>query len=319
MAELVTSPGYKGRLAFGQQGSSAAWDGADSVAGILAEFTSEDIKPDVKTNYTPGACGHISQSIRRRRLGTKGGMGGFKLGLCHDQAIALFEAILGKNTSGTITLDKTTELPCYTAFVDKDYGVSSADTFKMNNARVKRAVLSSSQNDQSVMLALELLGSTVSIGATFPSSGFTAPAEVIFQHYELALTMGGATQKPVSVELTFDNALVEDVFRNSRDRLAAPRGRRIISGVVELDWNASAKALYDLWQADTAFTFSMVLTLVGTTKTVTIASASSGCKFDGEAPAIDAENYTNTVKFPFTFYAVAAGGDDEVSVVVASS
>lgn len=316
MAEQVTSPGYKWRVAIGKQGSSAAWDGADSTAGILAEVTETGTKPEIRTNYLPGAVGHISQSIGRRRLGTKGGRSNFRLGVAGDQAGALLELAFGKVSSGTYSFDKTVELPCYTVFEDKDFG--GTDVYKMNNGRCRRAVFTSSQDDPHLMMAVEMLGSTVVAGATFPSSGFASPAELILQHYECVLTMGGATQKPVSIELTIDHQLTDNVYRNSRDRLGLPRGRRLITGVVELDWNSAAKALADLWLADTAFTFNLAYTITGGTRSITFASASSGCKFDGELPDGAAENFTNTVRFPFTFYNVAAGGDDELTAVLTS-
>jgi len=314
MAETQTAPGYKARLAFGEQGTSGAFDGADATAGVLLEIVDEDFKPDIRTNYLPGAVGHISQSSIRRRLGTKGGTGTLRVGCVYDQLDELLKAIMGKVSSGTYSFDKTVELPCNTVFVDKDFG-GSGDTFKLNNARVQRAVFSSSQDDPHFMLALSLLGSTLAGGATFPSSGFSAPTGLIPQHYECTLSMGGVAQKPKSVEVTIDHQLVEDVYRNSRDRLAIPRGRRLVTGVVELDWNALSKALVDLWLADTAFTFQWQFTIGA--NTITFNSASNGCKFDGDVPNISAENFANTVRLPFTFYSVAAGGDDELTVVLA--
>jgi len=303
MAELATSQGYKTVV---QAGNQTVW-GTVVPATVRFDVIEETFRQEIASKIVPGADGQKSQRANRRRLGVASANGGFKTGVFADQTNKILEMAFGNVVSAGAFNFPVGDGILYTFEIDKA-GVTTVGQMNSIDNRVNRAVFSSSQDQQDLTATYEFLGSAMS-GSIAVTPGISSPTGVVLQHYELVLTINGTAYFPRSVEVTIDHALVDDVYRTSRGRLAIPAGRRVVKGVFELDWSDTTKALYSSFLNDTDFGFD--LTWTNGTNSLTLKThtpASAGAKFDGETPTGDPQNFTLPLRLPFTCYS-----DDPIS------
>lgn len=312
MAELLTSQGYKTVV---QVGNQTLW-GTPVAATTRFDVMEETFRQEITSKIVPGADGQKSQRANRRRLGVASANGGFKTAIFADQIDKVLEMAFGKVGSvGTFNFPEGDGI-LFSFEIDKA-GVTTVGQMQSLDNRINRAVFASSQDQQDLTVTYEFLGSAMN-GSITMTPAIASPTGVVLQHYELVLSINGTTYFPRSVELTINHALVDDVYRTSRGRLAIPAGRRVVSGVFELDWSETTKTLYSSFLNDTDFGFSLTWTNGANSLVLkTHTPASAGAKFDGETPTGDPENFTLPLRLPFTCYSNDVLGTDDLTGVAA--
>lgn len=308
MAELAVTAFYEHFFRFGKK---ADWD-TDVGSNIYQPLAivSEGIKGDIGERKADVMAGKISRLDQHRRQGLKGAQGPFKAYLCTTNSADLMEMAFGKISSLTALFDQATELMLYNFEIDK-----GPDVHRAINCRPTSAHISSEQDSSGLMIDFSILGQSFVSGTTLTATSKTLYTGPIFQHYELVLTINGTAYYPSAFEITIDHGLDANIFRTSQTRLAMKRGRRNVTGIITVDYNAATKALLDLWQADSQFGFSAKWTnSTASLDLQTSTPGSVGARFTGEVPEFSGEETAVPLKLPFTCQSTAAG-DDELKAV----
>lgn len=110
--------------------------------------------------------------------------------------------------------------------------------------KVNSAVWRSAPN-QDLTLTLDVQGKTETVGnaGTFPSLSISQDQPYV--HHQSTLTLGGTAYKPNSIEISVNNGLLLDRFRNTQTRDELPEGDRVITLVVEVPYTSTQTGLYD--------------------------------------------------------------------------
>jgi hypothetical protein len=151
-----------------------------------------------------------------------------------------FPRVLGANANGT-AYELAETLPTFVMAEDR-----VAKVLTWSGCKVDRAVLRGQKGGLlTLVLTIEALTESAGAAGTFPSLTITyTRAYAIF---ELTLAIGGANREIESFELTLNNNLVKDDFRNSQTRVELPVGPREITLQAAVPFTANnGAALYDV-------------------------------------------------------------------------
>lgn len=308
--ELVTSQGVNTVVRTWKQ---AAWDTLTKTTCYDLQIIDESFSDNQDTRFAPGADGTLSILPSRSRQGVKLPGGSLRCP-CEPLALEILLAMLMHHNpaGGVYNLSDTSDDLPYVIQVKK----SGVNTVQFGNCRLASGALSSSQANRDLMFEGNFIPALAALDATLQdySSGKT-PTLPIFQHEDLVLTVAGSEVKPVSLAFSIDHGLDPSVIRNSQTRLAIPKGRRAVTGVMELDWNAASKALYsDYKLAGDPFKLSAVWTMVIGSATYTLSittpTSEATCLFTGGLPPSSADAQSQTITMPFMCGRTAATADD---------
>jgi len=243
MAEMDVHAGYAGALGIKKE---AVWNTALTPPTKFLEIESETFDEVRNWIDTMGIDGTRSRSKHRSAATTLDPRGGFKLnGVKGADLDLLLELALGAYGSGTGYAADL--LPSFTTVVKKGH---LYDVF--SGCRVASLAFDASDADQALKAALEAICGTFAPG-TAESLGTPSYADEVPLVFQGAtFTAGVASVRAKNFKLTVTNKFDEQVFRNSRSRLALPViGEREVNGELELDWNAAnVTAVMDDWRAD---------------------------------------------------------------------
>lgn len=128
------------------------------------------------------------------------------------------------------------------------------NNLRHNGLKVNTAVFRSATN-QPLQLTLDLQGKTEEAGIAMPAISATLSALQPYIHHQLVATLGSTAYDVDNVEITVNNALALDLFRNSQTRQELPEGDRIVTVACDFPHTADEAALYDIAVAGIAGTF----------------------------------------------------------------
>lgn len=208
---------------------------------VAYEFLSESIGKTGSIVDTAGLRGTRSHVSERTRAGIYQVGGSITMCPTPEEWAGLLPWILGANASGTtFALAETLQ----TRYIQKRLmaggGTKSVATYA--GCVISRATIESSEGSP-VQLTLDIVGTTETMGTTFPS---ITPAIVSgpFMHYEGVLTLASSSRAFRRATIVIDNGL--DVkFNNSQTASSITAADRNISVSVEVPYEDGNVGLYE--------------------------------------------------------------------------
>lgn len=217
---------------------------------VAFEFLSESLGKTGTILDTAGLRGTRSHVSERTRAGIYQVGGSITMTPTPEEWAYLFPWILGANGSGTTyALAETLQTRYVQKRIISGGGTKSVATYA--GCVVNRATIESSEGSP-LQLTLDVVGTTETMGTTFPS---ITPAIVSgpFMQYEGVLTLQASTRAFRRATIVIDNAL--DVkFNNSQTASSITPTDRNITVSVEVPYESGNVDLYDQALAGAAAT-----------------------------------------------------------------
>lgn len=208
---------------------------------VAFEFLSESLGKTGSIIDTAGLRGTRSHVSERTRAGIYQVGGSITMTPTPEEWAYLLPWILGTNASGTTyALAETLQTRYVQKRIMSGGGTKSVATYA--GCVIGRATIESSEGSP-VQLTLDIVGTTETMGTTFPS---ITPAIISgpFMHYEGVLTMQAGTHSFRRATIVIDNGL--DVkFNNSQYASTITAADRNISVSVEVPYESGTVGLYD--------------------------------------------------------------------------
>lgn len=138
----------------------------------------------------------------------------------------------------------------------------------------------SSRAGQPLQLALDIQGTSVTLGTSFPSIAASLSTRRPYIHHELVCTLGGSPYKVDNVELTINNALKTDRYWNTQTRQGLPATDYQIGLSIDFPFTTDEASLYDIATA------GVTGTLVWTKGTVSCTATFAALQAPLESPPV---------------------------------
>lgn len=249
-----------------------AGDESDDVVDEAYEFTSETMTRSVEHIGGVGISG--DRQVRQERIveGTIDVSGSITMEPTPDEMDKWLPRILGgaKQVDNTISIANT--LPEFILEISK---VGRA--FKFANCKVNRATIRVATGSV-VELTLDVLAKTFTTPASITSVPLVQAAPYVF--HEGVLTLIALTREFNEAELTIENNLLGDIYRNSQTRSHIPEGPVAVTFNPTLPFTADEVDILNQTVAGAAAT----LVLTKGAKSLTVALGN--LKFNGPGPQV---------------------------------
>ena len=303
MTEQVFA-GYAGALGIKAESS---WNTKATPPTTFLEIESETFNEMRNWIDTMGIDGTRSRSKSRSAATTLDPRGGFKLaGTKSADLGALLALALGAYGVGTGYMADA--LPSFTAVILK------GDQYSVYTGCMMTGLdFDASDADQALKLTAEAVAGALVVGtsADLGTPSYANEPPLVFAGS--SLSVGGTSVISKSFKLSVKNKLEEQMFRNSRSRVALPViGEREVNGEIGLDWNdANIAAFLTGWRADQYAALSTTFT----NGVHNVTFICPNCRFPTDwAQLANKDALGTTAKFEAR--SSAAGARDELQVYV---
>lgn len=300
-----TNQGYRGALGLIKEAVLGTAKTAQTGTLKYLEIESETFGAPIGTAESKGITGSRSRSKHTIVQGKKDVRGGFVInGAKGADFDLLLELSLGNYASGTGYPKDI--LPSFTVV---RYAPPIYDIFA--GCKMSKFGLASSQDDQALKLTAEVVGMTRANGVQTDLGTPSYADEIPLTHMRSTFTVASESVRTKSFGLNVVNALDEEVYRNSQNRLALPENDlRSVDGEMMLDWNQdNIDHVLDLWEA---WTFGELMAEY-TNGVYVVTVVAPNCIFPSERAKIGGPG---TLEEPVKFNAFAStpGASDEVYI-----
>ncbi len=238
-------------------------------------------------------------------FGTRAVGGPLVMDVRPDELAVVLPYILGAAASGEnfATAETLTE---FYALVDK-----VADIYLYAGCKVNQATFRSSAN-QLLNLSLDVVAKTETGGQTFPAISSSLSAFRPYIHHQGVLTLGGTAYPHDNLEITINNALQSDVYRNSQERTDIPEGDRIVTLAADFPFSATEESAF-YQEAIAGLAGSMVYTQSGA---INLTFTFANLKWAAASPIINGRG--QEIGWRISFQAFKTSGGNEIAVVNSS-
>jgi hypothetical protein len=296
--------GFAGALGIKKE---TTWNQKATPPSRYLEIESETFEEARNWIDTQGIDGTRSRSKSRSAPTTIDPRGGFKIaGVKGADLLDLLELALGSQGTGTAFCADL--LPSFTTVVLKGNQYSV-----FTGCVMSKLDFDASDADQALKLAAEAVAGALVIG-TAPDLGtpsYANESPLVFAGS--TISAGAASVVAKSFKLSLANKLDEQMFRNSRSRVALPViGERELNGEIGLDWNDdNIAAFLTAWRADQY----AALQAVFTNGVNVLTFACPTCRFPTEwAKVANKDALGTTAKFEAR--SSGPGARDEIQIFV---
>jgi len=213
------------------EGGARTWD--DTSDGIFA-YESESMKKTRSVVSKATSRGTRSHFVDSTREGINVVGGSITFYPTKDDLDIWLPLILGEEEStDTFALGET--LPWFALLVDKLGGVAN-EYFEYTDCKVNKATFQCTANEP-LKLTVDILAKTENLGQAYPTLSALALADTAaayqpWMFHDLALTLGGGSQKAYDCSIVIDNALEVKHASGDQDATSIQETDRIVTVAV---------------------------------------------------------------------------------------